>query len=137
MRDFFTAIAAADSLVDFKMGNSQGPFEKKKRERGGKKDRSGTFKDANEVDWKKKMNGGDFKNSDNNQKKKSFDSGCFACSSPHRARDCPKWEKLTALVAESGDNNDDDYPTRVNPLQLLNAMSLRKIQQARKGLIFV
>lgn len=43
---------------------------------------------------------------------------------PHRAKDCPKREKLSALVAEGAKEveSDSESPTRVNPLQLLNAI---------------
>ena len=50
--------------------------------------------------------------------------GCFICNGPHRARDCPKREKLSALVTvdEKGDF-DSETPPRVNPLQLLNVIN--------------
>ena len=49
-------------------------------------------------------------------------SGCFICDGPHRARDCPKKEKLNALIAEDGEDSGIEVPTRANPFQLLNAM---------------
>ena len=50
--------------------------------------------------------------------------GCFICNGPHRAKDCPKIEKLTALVISNDKaSTDSDSPFRVNPLQLLNAIS--------------
>ena len=49
-------------------------------------------------------------------------SGCFICDGPDRARDCPKKEKLNALMAEDGEDSGVKIPTRANPLQLLNAM---------------
>ncbi|RVW71000.1 RNA-directed DNA polymerase-like [Vitis vinifera] len=50
--------------------------------------------------------------------------GCFICNGPHQARDCPKREKLSALVTidENGDF-DSETPPRVNPLQLLNVIN--------------
>ena len=50
-------------------------------------------------------------------------TGCFICSGPHRAKDCPKREKLSALVTadDKGDSDLDSLP-RVNPLQLLNVI---------------
>ena len=48
-------------------------------------------------------------------------TGCFICNGPHRAKDCPKREKLSALVtADDKGDSDLDTPPRVNPLQLLN-----------------
>ena len=51
-------------------------------------------------------------------------AGCFICNGPHRARDCPKREKLSALVTadDKGDSDSETAP-RVNPLQLLNVIN--------------
>ncbi|CAK9169064.1 unnamed protein product, partial [Ilex paraguariensis] len=57
VQDLLTIIAAANGPVDFKTGGSQGPFKRKKREGGSKKDRYGTSKDAEEANWKKKSTG--------------------------------------------------------------------------------
>ena len=48
--------------------------------------------------------------------------GCFICNGPHRAKDYPKIEKLSALV--TADDKGDSHPDtpRVNPLQLLNVI---------------
>ena len=50
--------------------------------------------------------------------------GCFICNGPHRAKDCPKREKLSALVTtdDKGDSDSETAP-RVNPLQLLNMIN--------------
>ena len=49
---------------------------------------------------------------------------CFICNGPYRARDCPKREKLSALVT-ADDKGDSDSKTtpRVNPLRLLNVIN--------------
>ncbi|KAL6350766.1 hypothetical protein AAG906_028237 [Vitis piasezkii] len=50
-------------------------------------------------------------------------AGCFICNGPHRARDCPKREKLSALVTvDDKGESDSETPSRVNPLQLLNVI---------------
>ena len=51
-------------------------------------------------------------------------AGCFIYNGPHRARDCPKIEKLSTLVIvdDKGDF-DSKTPPRVNPLQLLNVIN--------------
>ena len=51
-------------------------------------------------------------------------TGCFICTGPHRARDCPKREKLSALVTgdDKANSDSDEGPSRVNPLQLLNVI---------------
>ena len=53
-----------------------------------------------------------------------MNAGYFICNGPHRAKDCPKPEKLNAMVAEDEKGqSDEEVPSRVNPLQLLNALS--------------
>ena len=53
-----------------------------------------------------------------------MNAGYFICNDPHRAKDCPKPEKLNAMVAEDEKGqSDEEVPSRVNPLQLLNALS--------------
>lgn len=47
-------------------------------------------------------------------------AGCFICYGPHRAWDCPKCEKLAVLIIEVG--SDSEVPTRLNQLQLLEAI---------------
>ena len=56
--------------------------------------------------------------------------GCFICKGPHRAKDCPKREKLTTLItAYEKASIDSNSPSRVNPLQLLNAISSETLTQ--------
>ena len=53
-----------------------------------------------------------------------MNAGYFICNGPHRAKDCPKLEKLNAMVAEDErGQSDEEVPSRVNPLQLLYALS--------------
>ena len=40
----------------------------------------------------------------------------LGCDRPHRARDCPKKEKLNAIIAEDGENNGAEVLIRANPL---------------------
>ena len=50
-------------------------------------------------------------------------AGCFICNGPHRARDCLKREKISALVTvnDKGESNLETL-SRSNPLQLLNVI---------------
>ena len=63
----------------------------------------------------------------------SSPSGCYIYNGPHRARDCPKKEKFNAIIVEDGENNGSEVPTRVNPLQLLNAIQAKA---THKGLMY-
>lgn len=86
----------------------------------------------------KKKNDGGSKTSSEAQSSKGSNKffGCFICEGPHRARGCPKREKLNIIVADKNDGgSDSDGPTRMNPMQLLNALQPAKAQQ--KGLIYV
>ena len=51
-----------------------------------------------------------------------------------RARDCPRREKLNAIIAEDGENNRSEALTRANPLQLLNVI---RAEATHKGLMYV
>ena len=52
-----------------------------------------------------------------NKAKNSLTTGYFICNGPHRAKDCPKPEKLNAMVvAYERVQFDEGVPKRVNPL---------------------
>ena len=61
-------------------------------------------------------------------------SGCYICDGPRRARDCPKKERLNALMEEGGEDSEAEVPTRANPLQLLNAI---RAEATHRGLMYV
>lgn len=52
---------------------------------------------------------------------------CFICGGPHRAVACPKKEKVSALTSHEDEDFDsvDEGPSRVNPMQLLNALAAK------------
>lgn len=86
---------AADSLVDYKLGKSSESDASKPKSKGKNKKRE-------ERSSKKEKDGGKAKPKADGQesKGKTTNSGSFICNGPHRAKDCPKREKLSALVAE-------------------------------------
>ncbi|XP_059663489.1 uncharacterized protein LOC132309170 [Cornus florida] len=113
----------------------------KKKSNEGKKDKgqSFRFKDKNQ----KKDKGSGFVKAKANYNNKGSSSrtkpnyGCFICNGPHRVRDCPKREKLSAIVADSkGDSDSESGPTRVNPLQMLNALTEEQSMEL-KGVMFI
>ena len=138
VQDIPSALAAAEGLVDYKFtssSNNNGDGKKGNNKKG----KASNSKDGQKKDWKKKDKGnGKQKGKDKaNSEQKGKNTGCFLCNGPHFARDCPKKEKLSALIAQS--ENDDDVgetPTRMNPLQLLNAITTEK-QAPLKGLMYV
>ena len=121
IKDLPTAMAAADGLVDYRVAGSSSEKKKgnnsKKSKTGGKDGKK--FEGQNRKDGAKK-GGGDSSNKKN--------KGCFLCDGPHYARDCPKKEKLGALCAED-EAEPSEAPTRMNPLQLLNALLTEKQTQ--------
>lgn len=116
VRDLPTAIAAADGLVDFRP--SSGPTEEGRTNDGKRKDKAGTSKEG-----AKNKAVVTAKPSEGEQPSRPF-TGCFLCSGPHRVKDCPKREKLSALVAAQEEQYEPESP-RVNTLQLLNAISVQ------------
>lgn len=122
--DLPSAMAAAESLMDFRQPKPSAEEVRKPKFKGkGKRSASeeGPENRAREArDYgKEKVSMGE---------KPPRSKGCFICDGPHRARDCPKKEKLNAIRGEEVPEEDDLAPiARVNPLQLrLNAMRAEK-----------
>ena len=135
VQDLPSAMAAADCLSDYRVTSSSTPTQKGK----------GHNKESNrKLDGKTSKSGGKgWKNPQDMQAKVGEKgtssqttrlSGCFICDGPHRARDCPKKEKLNALMADDGEDSGAEVPTRANPLQLLNAM---RAESTHRGLMYV
>ena len=143
VRDLPTAMAAADCLVDYKLGNTV-PTQKAKSE-GNKKAK---FEGKNHIKagWKNlkgKAPGEQvavtklIEKGGKTTQPANRPTGCFICTGPHRARDCPKREKLSALVTgdDKVNSDSDEGPSRFNPLQLLNV--IRGQSTNSKALMFV
>ena len=135
-----SAIAAADGLLDFKYISSSSSSAEKKKTGDGKKYNKGN-KDRYNGSKKNKDQGESSKqkSSESSNKPKNT-SGCFICNGPHRARDCPKKEKINAFVSETSQedagNDIDAVSSRMAPLQLLlNVLTVDKPMQ--RGLMYV
>ena len=128
VRDLPAAMAVADCLVDYKMGSAINTTGKPKTD-GGKKGRAEGKPSFNKkAGWKGTKKGAaetkPVETTTNFVQQTTRPVGCFICNGPHRAKDCPKREKLSALVtADDKASSDSDSPSQVNPLQLLNAIS--------------
>ena len=126
--DLPTAMAAADCLVDYKMGSTINTTGKSKTEAGKKGKAEGKPSFNKKAGWKGTKKGAaetkPVETTTNFVQQTTRLVGCFIYNGPHRAKDCPKREKLSALVtADDKASTDSDSPSRVNPLQLLNAIS--------------
>ena len=125
VRDLPVAMAAANCLVDYKMGGAISTTQRPGSERGKKAKNEGKTMESG---WKKQnkkpaAGGKPVAKTTKVVQQTTRMTGCFICNSPHRAKDCPKRKKLSALVTayDKGDS-DPDTPPRVNPLQLLNVI---------------
>lgn len=111
--DLSSAIVAADSLVDLQIEKSDSTSVSKLKKKGKFGDKPKRYGVAEEEKDKGKSEATFI------QQRPKMDSGCFICKGPHRARDCPKKEKVNAMVAEEangGDSDSDEGNVRVNPL---------------------
>ncbi|XP_073105641.1 uncharacterized protein [Elaeis guineensis] len=129
VKDLPSAMAAADGLVDFRISQ---PVEGTE---GTSKPKSKGREPAAQKKSKGRENGQSVGKASAQEKGKiSTFSGCFICSGPHRAKDCSKKERLNAVVEEGG-RGDEASPSRVNPLQLVNAM--RAERSIPSGLMYM
>jgi hypothetical protein len=101
------AVAAADRLLDFRQEKDEGERQPKFKDKGKKKkgEEADAMSKGQPKDGKKQSQG-------------KRDLGCFICREPHWARDCPKKERLSALVIQEDSEDEEGEPfARVNPLQ--------------------
>jgi hypothetical protein len=126
VKDVQGAMAAADSLVDFKYSPSS---SNTKKVPDAKKGKDNTFRSGKWSEGKKKDNSN--KTQGSNQPKSG---GCYICQGPHLMKFCPLKKDLNALVAESGGKKEEP-DVRLMPMQLLNALTVEK-EGSRKGLMY-
>ena len=123
VKDLPFAIAAADSLVDFKTVVRDGSVvvpsrfkikDKRDEKRNKKKFGGGGYRPG--------MDKGKGKQADVQQNKdpNKPNAGCFICSGPHYARECPKKERLNAILV--GDSEQEETVTHINPMRVLNCL---------------
>ena len=128
-------MAAEDCLSDYRVTSFSTPTQKGK----GKNKESNRKSDAKTSKsrckgWKKPQDTQAKVGEKGTSSQTTKPLGCFICDGPHRARDCPKKEKLNALMAEDGGDSGAEDPTRANPLQLLNAI---RAEATPRGLMYV
>ena len=126
VRDLPAAMSATNALVDYKFNKPSGDDEKRKSKDKGKdkqKKDGKKNKDKQKKIWNNKSKG-ESSTSQQSKEQLKLNAGCFICNGPHRAKDCPKCEKLNVMVFEDERGQfDEEVPSRVNLLQLLNALS--------------
>ena len=132
VQDLPSAMEAGDCLSDYRVTSSFTPTQKGKghnKELNRKSDAK-TSKSGGKG-WKKPQDTQAKVGEKGTSSQTTRPSGCFICDGPHRARDCPKKEKLNALMTE---DSEVEIPIRANPLQLMNVMRAGATQ---RGLMYV
>ena len=120
VRDLLAVMVAADCLVDYKMGSTIDTTSKSKTDGGKKCKVEGKPFFNKKASWKGAKNGvAEAKPMETTTKyvqQTTRPVGCLICNGPHRAKDCSKREKLTALVtSDNKASNDSDSPSQENP----------------------
>ncbi|KNA10652.1 hypothetical protein SOVF_142240 [Spinacia oleracea] len=130
VEDLNSSIVAAEALIDWKINSSSDGKGKgkevdrdhgKKRKFNKKKNHQNSGKKSDSQRYEKK---GDPSSSN---KRAHFNKGCFICKGPHIARNFPKRQQLSTLLAEKEDVVESPEPLdivpRMNTMKLLNAMN--------------
>ena len=136
VQDLSTAMAVAESLMDFRRGDSS---QAKPPSKGGNATGGGdrghrsnnTKKGSSAASTSREGKSGD--------KRRDFKprNNCFLCDGPHWARDCPKRKALSAMIERETVQEDDD--AHMGSMHLLNALKAKpaKKQPQSKGLMYM
>ena len=136
VQDLATAMAVAESLMDFRRGDSSQPktsFKGSHAKGGGDKGYKilNTKEGSSAASINKEGKSGD--------RRRDFKpkTNCFLCDGPHWARECPKRKALNALIERETEQEGDD--AHMGSMQLLNALKVKttKEQPQSKGLMYV
>ena len=123
VKDLASAIAAADGLVDYKFTSSSDGAELGLQIEGD----PGAGKDKKKK-GKKKMWADDEEPKEGQQPRKSS-KGCYICGGAHFMRECPKKEKLNAILVEEPE--EQPVVARAGSLRLVNALQV--VENAPEG----
>ena len=115
VQDLPLAMTTMNCLFDYKVTSSPTPTQKWKiqKQESSRKLESKTYKTSRGKGWKRpdtQTKVGERATSSQTTRL----SVCYIYDGPHRARDCPKKEKLNAIIAENGENSGSEVPTRAN-----------------------
>ena len=137
VQDLSIAMAVAESLMDFRRGDSsqakppfKGSHAKGEGDRG-YKNNNATIEGSKAASTSREGKSGD--------RRRDFKpkTNCFLCDGPHWARECPKRKVLSAMIERETKQEGDD--THMGSIQLLNALKAKqaKKQPQSKGLMYV
>ncbi|KAG6528577.1 hypothetical protein ZIOFF_010756 [Zingiber officinale] len=107
VKDLPSAIVVADALVDLRMSKENLNTSSSSKSNFVRKDKKGDWKKEGKKDAKRKDSGnnhgkGKAEHVATRGKDNWKNQGCFLCNGPHFAKDCPKREKLNALLLGHG-----------------------------------
>ncbi|KAF2298293.1 hypothetical protein GH714_021419 [Hevea brasiliensis] len=130
-RDLATAVSIAESLIELHR-RERNPSPRKERNEGS----SSHGKDGSCRPYKPKEGHHKVQKEDQGMQRPPL--SCFLCDGPHRARECPKKSRLSALIEE---REEDPRPQREATIGSLQLCALKvegqRTVEPKKGLPFV
>ena len=134
VQDLSTAMAVAESLMDFRRGDSS---QAKPPSKGGHAKGGGDrwYKNDIKEGFSAASTSRDDKGGDRRRDFKPR-TNCFLCDGPHWERQCPKSKALSAMIERETEQEGDN--THMGSMQLLNALKAKqtKKQPQSKGLMY-
>ena len=133
VQDIPAAMAAAEGLADFR-ANPSPPQGDQRSAALGKKPAQWADKKKKKVRPAAQKKAATFTATQKTVQLKP--GGCFNCGGPHRVRECPNRAKVNAMASLEEPDGADDGVSRMNPIQLLNALAT-KVPPPCKALMYV
>ncbi|XP_048228190.1 uncharacterized protein LOC125369504 [Ricinus communis] len=136
VQDLNTAIAVAESLIEIRRQDKHKPDQE--RNGNGKNGGDRHHKKEGSYRFDKPIEGGNHGNKDDKGGEKPRIK-CFFYDGPHKARECPTKNKLSALVEEREEHQRVQEESKMGSLQLLSAIKTKfeMPKSEKKGRLFV
>ncbi|KAL9259365.1 RNA-directed DNA polymerase-like protein [Drosera capensis] len=125
------AIAAAESFVEFKRGDSKPKESKRHSEKGGGE--KGKAPMANFPSKESSSKGTWNKGNPKDSGKSKGEVKCYLCDGPHYVRECPKKKALSTIVSQV----EGEPVQEMSSLRILNAVKVMEAKPSSKGLVYV
>ena len=127
VQDLATAMAVAESLTDYKKGDSSKDESLEDSHAMGGGDKVPRDHNAPKKGSGKTLN---VRKGRGKAERKEFTPKikCFLCDGPHWARDCPKWKALSAMIEE----REQEDEAHMGSMQLLGALQFNPRSEERR-----
>ncbi|KAF2305838.1 hypothetical protein GH714_008308 [Hevea brasiliensis] len=130
-RDLATAVSIAESLIELQRRERNSSPRKERNEGSSSHGKDGSYKP-----YKPKEGHNKVQKEDQGMQRPPL--SCFLCDGPHRAQECPKKSRLSALIEEREEAPFPQREATIGSLQLCaSKVEGQKTKEARKGLPFV